>query len=246
MQSQQHEALVSELLIRISNLIRVGKVHSADYTKALIKVEFGTATDDTPLVTGWIPFSTMRAGNNKTWEPPEVGEQVMLFSPSGDMEAAIAVPAVYQNDFPAPSDDPNVSMVKYQDGAIIKYDRAAHHLEAILPASGTTHLDSKGGVTIDGDTEINGDLTVNGNATITQNVSIGQDLTVSGSGTVANNFTIKGICAVGSLAAAASGGGAVPCTGGMNITSGDVVAEGVSLKGHTHTDSMNGQTSAPN
>ena len=51
----------------------------------------------------------------------------------------------------------------YRDGAVIEYDREAHHLKAMLPSGATTALISDGGVSIKGDVTIMGNTTVQGN-----------------------------------------------------------------------------------
>lgn len=75
-----------------------------------------------------------------------------------------------------------------------------------------------GDYTLTGDFTINGNTLKNGNLTITGNITI----TGGGSGTVN-----------------ASG-----CT--INLSGGDVVADGISLKNHTHTGDSGGTTSPPN
>ena len=62
---------------------------------------------------------TSRAGDVRHWSPPVVGEQVLLLCPDGQPEQAIAIPALYQDNFPAPSDDPNEHLTIYGDGARI-------------------------------------------------------------------------------------------------------------------------------
>nr|WP_246771073.1 phage baseplate assembly protein V [Aestuariivirga sp. YIM B02566] len=62
---------------RIANVARPGKVEEADYEKGLVKVKVGD------LQSAWVPWRT-RAGSQRLWDPPAVGEQVMLFSPSGE------------------------------------------------------------------------------------------------------------------------------------------------------------------
>lgn len=69
---------------RIANIIRPGKVAEINDAASEYKVEWGKDDKGQPLKTGWIPMVT-RAGKIKVFEPPSVGEQVMIFSPSGEM-----------------------------------------------------------------------------------------------------------------------------------------------------------------
>ena len=62
---------------RLANIARPGKVIETDFEKGLVKVKVGD------LDSQWVPWRT-RAGSQRLWDPPAVGEQVMLFSPSGE------------------------------------------------------------------------------------------------------------------------------------------------------------------
>jgi len=57
---------------RISNVALMGQVVALDTTRARVRVQAG------PITTGWLPFATLRAGLDRTWHPPEPGEQVLL------------------------------------------------------------------------------------------------------------------------------------------------------------------------
>ena len=79
-----------------------------------------------------------------------------------------------------------------------------------------------GDVNQKGDYVMNGDFTINGQTIKNGNLIVNGNITISGGGAV----------------------NASDCT--INLTDGDVVADGVSLKNHTHTDSMGGTTTPPN
>ncbi len=165
--SQRYPQLNSaELHHRLSRMIAFGKVAEADYDKARVKVTIGDWT------TSWLPWLTTRASNNIDWQALEVGEQVLVLSPSGDMAQALVLGAVYQGeqqqqlmDDIAVDSRANVHRVKYQDGTIIEYDRENHRLKA----------------NVQGDVEIlvSQDLsaTVNRNATVTVGGDMSADIT---------------------------------------------------------------------
>jgi phage baseplate assembly protein V len=79
--------------------MRVGRVHSVDYEAARLRVSFGK---DGSNVSGWVPWMTSRAGATREWNPPAVGEQVVLMAPSGQDNSGFALPGgIYQTDAPA-------------------------------------------------------------------------------------------------------------------------------------------------
>lgn len=111
---------------RLSRIITVGTVAEADYEKARIKVTVGEWT------TSWLPWVTSRAGNDVSWWALEIGEQVLVVSPSGDMAQGIVIGGIYQQQQQQVGADKleNVHRVKYQDGTVIEYDRENHLLKA--------------------------------------------------------------------------------------------------------------------
>lgn len=163
---------LEDIARRLSNLLRVGVIVQADYPQAKVKVNYGQDEQGQDLVTGWLPWMTQRAGNDVTWHAPEVGEQVMVFSPSGDPQLGLVFMSLYQQAKPAPANRATVHRTEYDDGAIIEYDRAAHRLTASLPNGGTTILTSPGGVTINGNVSINGDVDVSGGDVTADGISL--------------------------------------------------------------------------
>lgn len=86
---------ITELQQRLANMIRVGKVAEIDYDSARIRVSFG---QDAVNKSGWIPWMTARAGATREWNPPAVGEQVVLLNPSGQDNTGFALPGgIYRN-----------------------------------------------------------------------------------------------------------------------------------------------------
>ncbi|MCP4102606.1 MAG: phage baseplate assembly protein V [Lentisphaerae bacterium] len=147
---------ITELQRNIANLVRIGTIAEADYTNAKVRVQIGE------LLTNWLDFISFRAALVKVWCPPEVGEQVLVISPGGDLAQGVVIPAIYQNTFPATSTTPTTTKLTFGDGAKLEYDSAAHHLQAILPGGGTTTLVSDGGITIIGDITVTGQIVSTG------------------------------------------------------------------------------------
>ncbi|EPH3179670.1 phage baseplate assembly protein V [Klebsiella aerogenes] len=109
-------AQLTEIMRLITNLIRTGTVTEVDRDNWLCRVKTGD------LETNWINWLTLRAGNSRTWWKPSVGEQVVLFSLGGNLETAFALPAVYSNQFPPPSDSEDGSVTEYPDGGWFEYE----------------------------------------------------------------------------------------------------------------------------
>lgn len=137
-----------------ANMLQVGKIVEADYAKARVRVQMND------LKSAWLPWSTMRAGGNRSWSAPEVGEQVMVACPDGDPASGVVMGAIYQQSAGAPADSADVQRTVYGDGTTVTYDRAASHMDITLAGGGTVNLIADGGVTITGDTTITGTLTV--------------------------------------------------------------------------------------
>ncbi|MGB0503824.1 MAG: phage baseplate assembly protein V, partial [Thalassolituus sp.] len=105
-----------------------------------------------------LPMLTQRAGSDLSWWPLEVGEQVVVLSPSGDLAQGIVLGALNQLAFPSIGNSEDSHKQAYADGAVIEYNRKSHHLSATLPSGATTTLVSDGGVNITGDVVVTGNI----------------------------------------------------------------------------------------
>ena len=77
---------VADIERRLRSQTRVGKVVEVDAAEGLARVQINDG--DQPFVTGWIPWEEPAAGANKTHNPPSVGQQVRIFSETGDLADA--------------------------------------------------------------------------------------------------------------------------------------------------------------
>lgn len=123
-------ARLGEIERRLCNMVQPGTVVETDYVKARVRVKVGKNQ------TAWIPWITSRAGRDRTWQAPEIGEQVIVLSPAGDMAQGYALPAIYKNDYPANGSKATDSRTTFADGAIVEYDREAHAHSVTIPAGG--------------------------------------------------------------------------------------------------------------
>lgn len=204
---------VADLDRRLANIISFGAVEDLDEANAQVRVRAGE------ILTDWLPWVTLRAGEDRTWWAPEPGEQVVILAPSGELAQAVVLPAIYQDAHPAPANVRTVHRLEYADGTFIEYDREAHHYKLSVAEGGNVTVICKQAtvqaaesVTVDtpsatftGDVEIQGNATVQGDADLKQHLSVGN---------------------------------------GAEVT-GDVTADGISLKNHTHTEQGDGAPTSP-
>jgi phage baseplate assembly protein V len=230
-------ARIGEIERRLSNVVRPGTVLEADYEKARIRVALGRNK------TAWLPWMTSRAGNDRTWHAPEVGEQVLVISPSGELSQGYVMPGgIYKNDFPANGDSETVSRTTYGDGAVIEYDREAHAYAATIPAGGSATVavgDNSKVLVEDSDVTLSfgsgsgGALIQVESGKITLSVG-GNSIILSSSGiATSGDITQTGkITASGDL-----------ITSGKVTATADVKAGTISLMTHVHAGVMSGTSS---
>ena len=144
---------------------RTGIVTEVDRDGWLCRVKTGD------LETNWINWLTYRAGKARTWWCPSPGEQVVLFSLGGNLETAFALPAIYSNACPPPSDSESADVTEYEDGGWFEYDPATGRwiirgVKAVLIESSQLVSCKTGEFVIEADTtRINSNVILNGDVT---------------------------------------------------------------------------------
>jgi len=154
----------------IENLIRLGTIAAVQITPPRVQVKTGS------LTTAWLPWIAAKAGADREWNPPTEGEQVILFSPSGQLGNGVVLAGLFSEHVPANGDREGLHRCTYRDGAVIEYDSIAHHLNVVLAEGGTTNLVSQGGIHIVGPITHEGDYTQTGNQTITGKITVSVDV----------------------------------------------------------------------
>lgn len=199
---------------RLENLIRFGTIKTVNPSKPIPLV----TVDLDDIVTPEIRFFNARSGDDSTWDPPSLDEEVMVISPCGEIgPTSVVFYGLYNNEHPAPSDDLNQKIRVFADGCVIAYDISAHQLSAILPSGGKAIVTADGGITVNGDTTINGNLQINGSTAMTGNNTVGGSQLVQGSSHSTGSFS----------------------------TEVDVKAGPISLKEHKHPGDSGGTTGGP-
>lgn len=151
---------IAELARRMESLIRLGTIAEVDHSAARVRIKTGN------LVTDWLPWTAARAGSTREWNPPTLGEQVAILSPSGNPAAGVILPGgVFSDANGANSNSPDEHVRDYPDGARIRYNHATGTLEAtgikiaLVQASEHCTVDCPE-TTITGNVLIKGALTV--------------------------------------------------------------------------------------
>jgi phage baseplate assembly protein V len=140
-----------------ATLIRLGVIASVDLEAARCTVRCGDP-EGGETVTPPIRWIMPRCGDTRIWSPPTVGEQVVLICPDGEIGAGVALTGITRDSFP-PLGSTLEERIDFVDGAQVRYDPEAHHLEALLPDGATATITAPGGLTINGDITLNGKLT---------------------------------------------------------------------------------------
>lgn len=208
----------AELFRLLNNVIRLGSVAAIDPTQMPPRVRI----DSGDLTTDWLPWVTLRAGQVRTWHPPSVGERVMVLAPGGNLANGVALPALFCEELPPPTNELHKSVTLYPDGARIEYDYQAKALKAQLP--GTAELTCQGNVSVNTHGAVNvtaqGPVDISAKAPVTVTAPAG--VTITGPVTINGTLNVTG-----------------------NVTSSaDVQASGISLTQHIHPG-VHGPTGAP-
>lgn len=129
----------ADLLRKLDNLIRLGTVEEVDCGRVKVRVKMiGN------ILTDWLPWITTRAGEDRSWSAPSIGEQVIVLSPSGEIAKGIVLPAIYYEKYPPPDGSKEeVSGFVFKDGTIIYYDRSGHKFTVSIKEEGTLILTVK-------------------------------------------------------------------------------------------------------
>lgn len=145
---------IAEVSRLLENLIRVGTIHSVDHGKKRVRVQSGR------IVTGWLRWLERRAGETTTWDPPTIGEQCVILSPSGVPEQGIVIFGAPSDIIDTPSHNPVEHVIKFPDGATFTYDHASSHLA--ISGIRTAHIEAAESITLDTpDTYCTGNVWIN-------------------------------------------------------------------------------------
>lgn len=86
----------------------------------------------------WVRWHSLAAGKARHWRAPNMGEQGMLISPSGDPAQGTFVPGLYGDAGPPPDNRGHVEVWRFDDGGSLVYDWEASTYTITLPTGTVT------------------------------------------------------------------------------------------------------------
>ena len=203
----------------LANMIRLGAVSELDEANARVRVKVGGLTTD------WLPWLTSRAGATRTWSAPRPGEQVIVLAPYGDPAQAVALPAIYQDDHPAPSNTKDAEHVVFPDGSTVDYNSATNTLTLTVAGNGKVVVNCK-------------EATINAETSVTLNTP---------QTTCKGKLTVEGLLTyLAGMQGSTGSGAAATIAGNVAFSGGSLTHNGKNIGStHTHTDPQGGTTGAP-
>ena len=209
---------------RLGNILKQGTVVQLDEINARVQVEV-----DDELTTDWLPWFSGKAGKTSEWSPPEIGEQVMILSPSGELAQGWVMRGTYKDDAPHPFGATKTQHITlFEDGSKTIYDLATKTMtvicvgDVVVQAAGNINLTAVGQINLTAGTQLN---------------------------LAAANINIVAAVAIGLAAPAigiAAGGGGATFSGDTdwsgNVThhNGHITSNGIVVDTHHHSGVMSG------
>lgn len=208
---------LADLIRRLESLIRLGRIAEVQMKPPRVRVKSGGLTSQ------WRPWMSLRAGTTTEWDPPTVGEQCLLISPSGDPATAVVLVGLFSDAHPAPSSSPDEHVRLYPDGARISYNHATGELSITGIKTALVQADEH--VTVDCR-----------ESTFTGNVLIKGKLTVIGDALFKAKATVTKLFSYLSGMSGKNGdaGGETTIEGTIRHTNGALSSNGVVLDRHDH------------
>jgi phage baseplate assembly protein V len=201
------------------NVFRTGLVVEIDTARCFVRVQF---PDVDAIVSYWLPVLQLKTLLDKTYWMPDINEHVACLMDNKG-EEGVVLGAIYSAADSTPVNSKDKRHVRFDDGTILEYDRAAHKLFADV--KGEVEIITTGKVVA----QIGGTLTatVTGATQITTpTCKIIGDTTIIGTLTTSGLSTLQG----GILST-----GLVSGSTGLNVT-GNIVASGSIIDGGSNTN----------
>ncbi|MCM8532224.1 MAG: phage baseplate assembly protein V [Lentisphaeraceae bacterium] len=118
---------VKDLEKRLHNMISYGTIATVDPVNYTCTVSCGD------IETAPIRWMVKRAAGDKEWFTPDIGEQVLVVSPSGELSQGVALTGLFSDVNPQNDIDPNIHRIDYEDGSFIEHNKALQSLHLHAP-----------------------------------------------------------------------------------------------------------------
>jgi phage baseplate assembly protein gpV len=144
---------VEDLRRRMAGLIRYGVVISVDPAAGKVRLKIGAATEGGDALTASLPYM-QTAGAVRGHNPPSVGQQMMILSPSGDMRQGVALPLTWSDAIASPGNSLDDHILTFGSVRVsMKVDRLKFTVGGVsLEVTGDGVAITGGSVTHDGTT----------------------------------------------------------------------------------------------
>jgi phage baseplate assembly protein V len=118
----------AELFRKLEGIVEIGLIQEVDHTNKRLRVMY--ESDEEEELTAWLPWPAEVGRNFTRWRPLKKGIQVILLSESGDLANAVIAGFLYTEaeNITAPSANPDLDIIQFNDGTIIQYDSNQHAL----------------------------------------------------------------------------------------------------------------------
>lgn len=123
--SAEHDRMIAALLMPCT-------VVGVDLVAPAVRVSNGEWTS------AWVRWHSLAAGKARHWRAPSLGEQGVLFNPSGQAGMGTFIPGLYGNTGAPPDNRDHVEVWRFDDGGSLVYDWQAKSYAITLPTGTVT------------------------------------------------------------------------------------------------------------
>ncbi len=220
---------------QIPDLFKVGEVSSVDPVKCTARVVF----DDEDSINSYdLPILQRNTFGNHDYQTVEVGEDVLCMFLGPGQEDGFIIGSFYAGEVKPPESSNDKRTVVFKDGTRFSYDRASHVFTATIEGTEIVFDRQNGSITVPQSVKI---------FCTTADVNASKKVTINTPNTeVTGNLLVNGkFTGLGGMAVSGGSGATATVEGTISVTK-DVVANGISLTAHTHTEQGDGaETSGP-
>lgn len=164
----EHDRMIAAMLMPCA-------VVGVDLAAAMVRVSNGEWTS------AWVRWHSMAAGKARHWRAPSIGEQGVLFNPSGQAGMGTFIPGLYGNAGAQPDNRDHVETWRFDDGGSLVYDWEAKTYTITLPSGQViTRVGATESVTTDSAVTVTttnvtliADVEIQGALRVTEGVEVG-------------------------------------------------------------------------